>query len=469
MEAYCVTQDHGRTALHIATFSSVCPLAVVKALLMANPHMVVAVDRNGMTPLHHICHLKGTTTTTTTQDLVPLVCQYLEQQQQPQTFTLLRVTPPSPLWYATKRGASLRTLRTLLQTSRRRSWVAPRTGGEPYYSTKGDNSLLVCSSSPLASPLNVLLKYHGGIEERFFVEMTSKTTTGMTGMKDDTTTTDNENDKNLQNILRKLTRRRLHMSRTNNTDANDDDHDHEEEDIDGMIPSQACRTIAIECVDDTTTIDADQNHHDHDHNMEIIELWEKCLELLVDHCPVLLLLLPGVVTGGSSGQGGRAILNRGIVHAVVCANLPSLLPLVSWLFPEQFLQHDEQGFLPLHHAICMVDDTDDDCSMTSKVLHHGPQEALLVPTKDDTPQTPLCLALKQGDNNNNKNNKSNIKAPLIFRLMNGTSSASIPCDGLYPFALAAAQDCDLTVIYTLLLASPHVLGHVVPVVVSSSS
>jgi hypothetical protein len=57
-EAYAVTADTRRTALHLATMPGAgCPRQVLEAILEANPHAVTVSDRhrNGGTPLHFLC------------------------------------------------------------------------------------------------------------------------------------------------------------------------------------------------------------------------------------------------------------------------------------------------------------------------------------------------------------------------------------------------------------------------------
>lgn len=141
-EASCVTENWGRTALHLAMFNQGCPCYVGEALLKANPHAILVLDKSGYTPLHYACFFRHGTT-----DLIPILCTAAVQMERA-TGALFYKKPgtdvakyqekaQSPLFLACKRYAPLETMRTLVSAVDRQSkvghWIAPITGGEPYW------------------------------------------------------------------------------------------------------------------------------------------------------------------------------------------------------------------------------------------------------------------------------------------------------------------------------------------------
>ena len=155
------TQHSGRTALHLSTFSHPCPLYVAQTLLAANRHMILVQDTNLYTPLTYHCTLStqqhnnnnnGADPNDEETKRMSLFCDTaIMVEQELQNDDLI---PPayglSPLYLAAKRNASLSVLSVLLQTRKRTQWIAPSTGGEPYWDLQ--------TLDEYSSPLEVLLR-----------------------------------------------------------------------------------------------------------------------------------------------------------------------------------------------------------------------------------------------------------------------------------------------------------------------
>lgn len=129
-EACRITSVSGRTALHLACFNSGCPIYVAEALIQANPHALLVQDTvYGWTPLHYVCGFIGGT-----NPLIPLFCESVLTAERALGSNILRLVNDSPLHLACKRNAPLYTLEALLATRREgNTWIAPITGGEPYW------------------------------------------------------------------------------------------------------------------------------------------------------------------------------------------------------------------------------------------------------------------------------------------------------------------------------------------------
>jgi len=159
--------------------------------------------------------------------------------------------------------------------------------------------------------------------------------------------------------------------------------------------------------------------------LECVEFWEKCIELLVGHCPLLEV-------GDDPSH-----IPYGIVHAVTCCKVPnpSLVQVAVLLFPEQAWQRDEQGMIPLHHVLCNNHKYATTALLNILLTGEGSsqrnfQSTALIPFPNHGP-TPLAFALKRG-------------LPMdtvIEKLLEADSDVTLhsidPSTQLYPFCLAA--------------------------------
>lgn len=146
-EACCVSDHSGRTALHLASFNHGCPNYVAVALIEANPHALIKQDSYGQTPLHYACQFRGGT-----NDLVVLYCQKLvEFSSRMDVRNACPSITASPLYLACKRNAPIHVLNSLVSTRKSMGttcWIAPMTGGEPYWDD--DNNETHGTKSPLS-------------------------------------------------------------------------------------------------------------------------------------------------------------------------------------------------------------------------------------------------------------------------------------------------------------------------------
>ena len=146
-EAFAKTEHSGRTALHLATFNEGCPMEVAVAMLKANRHAILVEDRNFYTPLHNLGLFHGG------DELMSLFCDtaiMVEQELQGRG-KLPTPSRTSPLYLAAKRDAPVTTLRLLMQTRARSQWIAPSTGGEPYWDPQQTLDMF-------SSPLEILMR-----------------------------------------------------------------------------------------------------------------------------------------------------------------------------------------------------------------------------------------------------------------------------------------------------------------------
>jgi len=486
LEETChVTSHTRRTALHLATFNHACPLRVAQALLNANRHMVLVQDSHWYTPLHNVAFFVG-------ESLVKVLCDtaIMVEQEVDDKSKLPPKSGTSPLFLAAKRGAPLRTLRQLLETRGRTEWIAPSTGSEPYWMESLDE---------YSSPLEVLLRDRADaawhLPSASFISSSSTTTTNTTTSSSPSTCpsgrsldVDKDGTKGRNTILhprllwqmKLIANERLRVYRGVKRTAkdsddtvvveenNDDDDDDEDWKDTGTFPS----------VDDLDVVTTEQE-------MQALSLWSKCIELLAEHVPRLLLVKDGEDYFSSFRGGGKPRYSRGrfgVVHCVSSAKvpLPSLLHVALMVYPEQALQRDEYGMLPLHHALTAHHPYATK-TLVSMLLHHAPQMALvscppmslsslppsssspssLVPpanatittttTTTTTSTLPIGLALEKG-----------LTLEVLKELLWAESDVSLNMKdsrtGLYPFALAASKDYDLDVIYTLLNGHPQVLN-----------
>ena len=374
-ETFRVTSNSNRTALHLATFNVPCPLEVAQALLTANRHMIVVQDQNCYTPLHNVCFFQHG------DDLVALFCDTASMVQQELMGRGELPTPSgtSPLFLAAKRAAPMGTLQVLLETRRRVSWIAPSTGGEPY----GDTTTL----DHYSSPLEILLR--------------GRTTSLFTNLE-------TEPNKPLRKLLRSTAVSQL--ARFHNVDMTKTNNNYDDDDSDELTES----------ISETTDFDA-------------VCLWQKCILLLAEHCPLLV-------------HQDDKTLSFGFLHAVACCKVPvpALLQSILHIFPEQVLQRDDTGNLPLHHVLAAHHPYATK-TLLDILLQQSPAcSNMTLPNG----QTPLVQALFQ-----------HLSWDILQALLEAGEYAAlqIPYDGLYPFGIAASHDYDVDVIYSFLIKSPQVL------------
>jgi ankyrin repeat protein len=434
-----ITEHSRRTALHLAIFNRRCPLDVAQALLTANRHMILVQDANRYTPLHLLAffstnkppqlvpehqhyHDQGIEEEDDDQkELVQLFCDtavMVEQELQNET-----LIPPacgtSPIFLAAKRNGPLSMLKMLLNTRKRTNWIAPSTGGEPYWDCQ--------TLDEYSSPLEVLLR---------------DSNRSVTYMNPDYV----RNNPKLRETLRRIAYMRLSDRQSSScccntisaatstgtmeqdrcvmrksklrSDCEYDDTDHQNESLykDGR---------------DTSNLMSEQVQQQHQQRqMEeaTIDLWEKCVELLAGYCPLL--------------QVGDDVshIPYGVLHAVTSCKvpIPSLVQFVMVLFPEQNLQRDEQGMIPLHHVLRHNHKYATGSLLDILLLQGGCQgqcgppvkSTALIPFPNYGPM-PLSYALL---------NHLPVDS-VIDKLLSAESDISLhtmdPSSGLFPFCLAA--------------------------------
>jgi hypothetical protein len=295
----------------------------------------------------------------------------------------------SPLFLAAKRAAPLPTLRYLLHTRSRTEWIAPSTGSEPYWMDSLDE---------YSSPLEILLRDRAA--SIWFA-------TSLVEAPE------------LQRTMKQYAYRRL---REWNGIVILTQAEEEEEEAFGSSEQQRFDDFGQD-------------------ELRALDLWEKCIELLAEHTPRLQ----------PSNDDDTAKNDWGVLHAISCAKvpIPSLLQVALAVFPEQTLQRDEHGMLPLHHVL-LAKHPYATQTLVSALLQHSP-EAAQHRMPDEGP-TPLSLALHM-----------KLPTDILSELLAVDSYATLgmahPGSGMYPFAAAASRDYELDVIFSLLVAHPQILGH----------
>lgn len=425
-EATHMTQHSGRTALHLATFNHPCPLNVAQALLKANRHMVLVQDSNWYTPLHNVAFFPG-------ESLVKIVCHTAIMVQQELSTTKAAIPPTSgtsPLFLAAKRAAPLRTLRQLLETRQHTEWIAPSTGGEPYWMDTLDE---------YSSPLEILIRDRAittwGLKKHCATPIVSHNQD-----MEPFSTPQLLRPRLLWQMKQIATKRLRDLRGTKNDDSTLDDE---------------FTSPVLDDQDDSTT----------EEEMQAISLWTKCVELLSEHVPRLLVNQDDDNLQTLDSISGQMYSNSqfAVVHCVASAKvpLPNLLQVSLMVFPEQALMRDEYGMLPLHHVLCAKHLYATN-TLVSMLLNHSPQAALyscpfpppsLASLGDYSGMstTPLALALTM-----------DLPLDILRNLLWADSDCALttidPLTGLYPFATAATKCYDLDVVYTLLNAHPQVLN-----------
>lgn len=386
-ESFYTTQHTDRTALHLSTFNQACPLSVAQALLKANRHMILVEDGNWYTPLHNVAFFPG-------ESLVKLFCDtaiMVEQELQGQG--LPPISGTSPLFLAAKRAAPLETLRYLLETRHRTNWIAPSTGGEPYWEETLDE---------YSSPIEILLRNRAHV----------------IWLANENLITDHQTE--LKVKMRRIAWERLQSS----------------ESVSPVLSSPVEDKREQSSTD--LRIDANQKRCE-ECDWAALSLWVKVVELLAEHVPKL----------ENENPGDCQEMEFAIVHAIASAKVPvpNLLTVALRVFPEQALLRDERGILPLHHVLIAKHQYATE-AMTAIVVAHAPESANHC--VDLGGSTPLAFALRF-------RHSVKVVESLLAADSDTTLSTMDPVTKLYPFALAASQDYDLTTIFKLLISHPQVL------------
>ena len=309
----------------------------------------------------------------------------LGKNQEEKQLPLLEGT--SPLYLAAKKGAPVSILKILLETRSRTNWIAPSTGGEPYW-YRNDNSIhgkisleKEVTSDSFSSPLEILLR-----EDRL------RSTMNASYYRNDVYLLGEEEDGNM--LRRGRTRNSDQYSSStaaafrlrNGTTCARRTPLHPDE-IDG-VPHlmRLMRKMAI---------DRCREHHCHENcgvanrtvlngpstyvadcdsciatpgiftqsQQRCLQLWERCIELLVTAggggIPLLLMEEDDHTNKKATmlmttNHSESSFVPYGILHACVCCKVPvpSLVEIALLLFPEQVTKRDARhGLIPLHHVL----------------------------------------------------------------------------------------------------------------------
>jgi hypothetical protein len=127
-QAYHISHNTGRTALHLATMpGAYCPSDVIRLLLHINPHAILVSDHHpyGGTPMHFVCgsHHRNN------PSLIRQFCETAIRMRN-QYLSSPSISDYSPLYLAAKVGAPPQTLQVLVETQLETDWIAPWTGAE---------------------------------------------------------------------------------------------------------------------------------------------------------------------------------------------------------------------------------------------------------------------------------------------------------------------------------------------------
>ncbi len=274
----------------------------------------------------------------------------------------------SPLYLAAKKGAPVSILRILLETRSRTHWIAPSTGGEPYWykSPQAAARVEFPFGPSFSSPLEVLLR-----EDRLRSSMNASY------YRNDAFLLGEEEDGNLLRRGRSQHNERRHSSsaaasriaksstRARRSPLHPDEIKGNPQLIQAMrkVAIDRCReqskfrkecgkakTIAVNksCICKFSNFSESQQR--------CLELWEKCIELLATAGGggIPMLQNNGKDAHGKNSESSTSFVPYGILHACVCCKVPvpSLVEIALVLFPEQVSQRDTScGFIPLHHVL----------------------------------------------------------------------------------------------------------------------
>jgi hypothetical protein len=254
-------------------------------------------------------------------------------------------------------------------------WIAPSTGSEPYWDSE--------TMDEYSSPLEVMLR-----EANMDVKAVTETI---------------QNNDSLKEAMRQMAQQRFSTNR--HIFYRSGSYLHQQRHLQNGVGTETTVLICKESI-------------------EILGLWERCLELLVNggYCPLLQI-------DGSN----HAHLPYGILHCCVACKVPvpALVQLAVATFPEQTLQRDEHGLLPLHHVLRARYKYA--TSTLVKILLSRPEFCpaglASFPGKDGP--TPVAFCLK---------NRLPIEA-VVNKILQSTNHSSLhvvdPETKLYPFGLVA--------------------------------
>ena len=263
----------------------------------------------------------------------------------------------SPLYLAAKKGAPLSILKPLLETRSRTYWIAPSTGGEPYWyeSPRGTARVEFPYSPSFSSPLEILLR-----EDRLRSSMNSSY------YRNDAFLLGEEEDGNLlrrgrtQTNQRRVSSSSAAASRLCNGSTRARRSPLHPDEIEGnphLI--EAMRRIAIhrchehykfrnDCRKEKDSVWFDccktEFHEFTESQQRCLELWEKCIELLVTAGGggIPMLLNENKDGDGENSGSSTRFTPYGILHACVCCKVPvpSLVEIALLVFPEQVSKRD---------------------------------------------------------------------------------------------------------------------------------
>jgi hypothetical protein len=317
------------------------------------------------------------------------------KQQDEEKSPLLEGT--SPLYLAAKKGAPISILKILLETRSRTNWIAPSTGGEPYWygndTAIGTNETTAASFS---SPLEIMLR-----EDRLRSSMNSscyRNDAYLLGEEEDGNILRRRRTSNSSNRSTPTVRSSESSIRVRNREQRSPLHPDEILGVPHLV--REMRRMAINRCREHYYSDNGNKEHGHIHvqreydkatgcdgnisfltkvgtsiatptlftqsQQRCLELWEKCIELLVTAggggIPLLQIeeeqedryLDKMPLESKQSNCGEDCGVPYGILHACVCCKvpIPSLVEIALILFPEQASKRDSiHGMIPLHHVL----------------------------------------------------------------------------------------------------------------------
>lgn len=314
------------------------------------------------------------------------------KQQEEEQLPLLEGT--SPLYLAAKKGAPVSILKILLETRSRTNCIAPSTGGESYWyenNSKSDTATGAnwrsgdgakekkAAPASFSSPLEILLR-----EDRLRSSMNSSY------YRNDVYLLGEEEDGNMFGVGRirnnsnsTATVRAPGASiRTRVREKQSPLHPDEILGVPHLI--QEMRRLAIDrCREHYCRDNGNEEFEQHQHSgddrhtkstdgstsiaasalftdsqQRCLELWGKCVELLVTAGGggIPLLMKDDCASRPPSPSYDESgAVPYGILHACVCCKVPvpSLVEIALILFPDQVYKRDVlNGMVPLHHVLC---------------------------------------------------------------------------------------------------------------------
>jgi len=315
------------------------------------------------------------------------------KQQEEEQLPLLEGT--SPLYLVAKKGAPVSILKILLETRSRTNCIAPSTGGEPYWYENNINSSVSAATgtnwrsdgakekkaapASFSSPLEILLR-----EDRLRSSM------NISYYRNDAYLLGEEEDGNM------LGSRRIRNTNSGNNstatvrapgfsirtrDREKRSPLHPDEILGAPHLIREMRRLAIDrCREHYCRDNGNEKHHhpgdDRPTNstdggtpvlftesqQRCLELWEKCVELLVTAggggIPLLMMEEEKDDCASrppSPRYDESSAIPYGILHACVCCKvpIPSLVEIALILFPDQVCKRDILNeMVPLHHVLC---------------------------------------------------------------------------------------------------------------------